>query len=175
MLFNPPLNFFRCEGILISIGSCPPAHSGKQLNENVQTLEYASEKKDFRKRLPRGLIDGDQIEDHRPLQQRRFGTGDVTMPCMFTHQWKIVLKTRLAHKTRLAYRTCRRCGLMQRGIYDGLYQDIVWESTRERTFIRSQQVRIVRQPLSLVEQIAHFLRLRRTRMTDRNDHKNARR
>ena len=91
------------------------------------------------------------------------------MRCVFTHQWAINIKS------RYAYRSCKRCGLTQRGLYDGLYQDIVWEAIRERTFVRSQQAHIVRRPLSRLDQIAHSLRLRRTRATDHRDDKNARR
>jgi len=93
--------------------------------------------------------------------------GELTMRCIFTHQWTIYLKTGLAHGTRLAYRNCKRCGLMQRGVYDGLYQDIVWENVRERTFVKSQQMRIVRRTSSRFQQITHSLGLRRTRASDR--------
>ena len=83
------------------------------------------------------------------------------MRCLFTHQWTINVKS--VH----AYRTCKRCGKMQRGIYDGLYQDIVWETMRARAYVTPDQFQIVRKPPSRLGELTHTLGLRRSRMTDR--------
>ena len=58
---------------------------------------------------------------------------------------------------------------MQRSVYDAVYQDVAWETVREREFIRSQQIQIVRKPVSRLDQLAHTLGLRRSRMSDRRD------
>jgi len=91
--------------------------------------------------------------------------------CLFTHKWAIGTRLNVrSHGTYirsvLPYRTCERCGTVQRGIYKTLWGDLSWETIRERTYIRSQQVRIVRQPSSRLDQLAHTLGLRRTRMSD---------
>jgi hypothetical protein len=56
---------------------------------------------------------------------------------------------------------------MQRGVYESLTRDLSWETMRERTYLAAQQVRIVRQPLSGLAQLAHTLGLRRSRISDR--------
>lgn len=56
---------------------------------------------------------------------------------------------------------------MQRGIYDRFWDYMVWETMRERTYIKSQQLNIVREPSSRLDRLAHTLRLRRSRMSDR--------
>lgn len=56
---------------------------------------------------------------------------------------------------------------MQRGVYESLTRDLSWETMRERTYLAAQQVRIVRQPLSGLDQLAHTLGLRRNRTSDR--------
>lgn len=58
---------------------------------------------------------------------------------------------------------------MQRGIYDASWNDIAWETMRERTYTRSQQIPIVRQSSSPFDQLTHTLGLRRTRMSDKRD------
>jgi len=83
------------------------------------------------------------------------------MRCLFTHLWKINVKS--VH----AYRTCKRCGTAQRGIYDCLYQDIAWETMRARAYVTPEQFKIVRKPISRLDQLTHSLGLRRSRMTDR--------
>ena len=83
------------------------------------------------------------------------------MRCIFAHQWTINLQS------RLAYRSCRRCGLTQRGDYSGLFQDIAWETLRERALVKPQQIQFVRRSTTQLDQIAHSLRLRRTRSSDR--------
>jgi len=108
--------------------------------------------------------------------------------CLFTHKW-----VRKASNVRsvLPYRTCERCGMMQRGIYDPSWRDIAWETMRERAYTKSmqiqiarqpsspwetiverayitpEQVQIVRKPSSRLDQLTHSLGLRRSRMSDR--------
>jgi len=55
---------------------------------------------------------------------------------------------------------------MQRGTYDAYSGDVAWETMRERTYIKSEQIRIVRRASSRLEQLAHTLGLRRSRMSD---------
>lgn len=87
----------------------------------------------------------------------------LTIRCLFTHEW---VRRGSSARPFLAYRVCERCGTMQRGVYDDLFQDVTWQTMRERAFIASDQARVVRQPTSRVDQIAHSLRLRRTRASD---------
>jgi hypothetical protein len=56
---------------------------------------------------------------------------------------------------------------MQRGIYDRFWNYLIWETMRERTYIKSQQLKIVRERSSRLDQLAHTLGLRRSRMSDR--------
>lgn len=91
--------------------------------------------------------------------------------CLFRHKWgagKVVTATSDVRYARAVphYRTCKRCGTMQRGIYDRVWNCIAWETMREREFIKSEQIRIVRKPSSRLEQLAHSLGLRRSRMSD---------
>ncbi|HXV09196.1 MAG TPA: hypothetical protein VD839_00180 [Burkholderiales bacterium] len=55
---------------------------------------------------------------------------------------------------------------MQRGIYDTLTRDVSWQTMRERSYIAAQQIRIVRKPSSSLDQLAHALGLRRSRLSD---------
>lgn len=94
------------------------------------------------------------------------------MRCLFKHKWgspKAVSVTASVRYVRTVhyYRTCKRCGTMQRGIYDRFWNYSVWETMRERSYIKSQQLNIVRQPSSRLDQLAHTLGLRRSRMSDR--------
>lgn len=78
------------------------------------------------------------------------------------------VKSRVPYvRSVLPYRTCERCGIMQRGEYDMSYRDIAWETVRERVYIKSEQVRISRRRSSPIEQLTHALGLRRSRITDR--------
>jgi len=94
------------------------------------------------------------------------------MRCLLIHKWgnpKAVTATSCVPyvRTVLHYRTCRRCGTMQRGIYDRFWNYMVWETMRERTYIKSQQLKIVREPSPRLDRLAHTLGLRRSRMGDR--------
>jgi len=57
---------------------------------------------------------------------------------------------------------------MQRGTYDAYTRAIVWETMRERTYVKSEQLQIVRRPSSWLDQWAHTLGLRRSRMRDKS-------
>lgn len=66
----------------------------------------------------------------------------------------------------LPYRVCERCGTMQRGTHDAYSGGVVWETMRERAYIKSEQIRIVRHPASRLQHLAHALGLRRSRRDD---------
>ena len=83
--------------------------------------------------------------------------------CLFTHEW---VRKQAGGGLFLPYRICARCGTMQRGVRDGLFQDMTWETMRERAFTVSEQAQVVRRPVSRIDRIAHSLRLRRTRASD---------
>jgi len=91
--------------------------------------------------------------------------------CLITHKW---VTGRAFHVTSrvpyvrhvLPYRKCERCGMMQRGAHDAYSGGIAWETMRERAYIKSDQVRIVRRPASRLQRLAHALGLRRTRRED---------
>ena len=86
------------------------------------------------------------------------------MGCLLTHKWVLGKPgLRFLHP----YRMCERCGTMQRGLRDPLQGDTIWETMRERTYVKSVQIRIVRQPSSRLNEWAHRFRLRRTRRSDR--------
>ena len=94
----------------------------------------------------------------------------LTMRCIFAHQWATDITSVLADRTSvLAYRHRKRCGTIQRSIYDAVHKDVAWETIGEREFIRSQQNEIVRKPSSRLDPLAHTLGLRRSRMSDRRD------
>jgi len=78
------------------------------------------------------------------------------MRCHVRHKWG----RKLFDGSAFYFRTCERCGKIQRGIYN------TWETIRERTYIKSQHVDIVRQPSTRLDQLAHTLRLRRSRARD---------
>lgn len=110
------------------------------------------------------------------------------MRCLFGHKW-----VRKASNVRslLPYRTCERCGTMQRGIYDPFWRDIAWETIRERAYttpvqiqiarqpsvpwetivehahVTWERVQIVRKPSSWIDQLTHSMGLRRSRKRDR--------
>lgn len=87
----------------------------------------------------------------------------VTIRCLFTHEW---VRKESGGRSFLDYRICERCGTMQRGVYDGLFEDMTWETMRERAFIASEHAPVVRRPDSRLDRISHSLRLRRTRASD---------
>lgn len=79
------------------------------------------------------------------------------MRCYFGHRWA----GRVFDGSSFYVRSCQRCGKVQRGIYN------TWETLRERTYIRSQQVDIDRNPATRLGKLAHTFRLRRSRASDR--------
>lgn len=93
------------------------------------------------------------------------------MRCLFTHKWVLGkafnVRSRVPYvRSVLPYRTCERCGSMQRGTHDPYSGEVAWETMRERTYIKSEQIRIVRQPASWLRHLAHALGVRRSRMSD---------
>jgi len=93
------------------------------------------------------------------------------MRCLISHKW--VIGTELSPRSAgrrvrsvLPYRTCERCGTLQRGIFKTLWSDLSWETVRERAYNKLQQRRIVRQPSSRLDQLAHSMGLRRSREGD---------
>jgi hypothetical protein len=94
------------------------------------------------------------------------------MRCLFKHKW--IMGKAFHVKSRVPYvrhvlpsRTCERCGTMQRGNIQSFSRDIAWETMRERIYIKSEQIHIVRHPSSWLDQLAHTLGLRRSRMRDK--------
>jgi len=93
--------------------------------------------------------------------------------CLFRHKWAIETETKRGshgfRETRvIPYRTCERCGAIERGIYDGSLKNIIWERLRERANVTASRPRVFRQPGSLFDRLAHSCGLRRTRMSDGN-------
>ena len=93
------------------------------------------------------------------------------MRCLLSHKWSMEKLLRfepsaLHARPSLYYRTCDRCGAVQRGIYDILLGGISWETLRERDRSRLEQINIVRQRSSRLDQLAHALNLRRSRLGD---------
>lgn len=87
------------------------------------------------------------------------------MPCLLAHKW--VMGEVFDVKRFSPWRKCERCGIVQRGTYDNDRKDITWETMRERAYQKSKHGQIVRHPTSELDRLAHFLGLRRTRMTDK--------
>lgn len=89
------------------------------------------------------------------------------MRCLIKHEWFLGRSVYVTSHARgaLHYRTCKRCGTTQRG-FDAFEGRIPWETLRERSHIRSEQIQIIRRPSSRLDQLAHTLRLRRTRTSD---------
>lgn len=92
--------------------------------------------------------------------------------CLFAHKW--VIQTRTKRRvdgfyvtSMIPYRTCERCGKMERGIHDKFWRDIVWEPLRQDTDIMTGEARFFRQPSSPIDQLAHSFGLRRSRASDR--------
>jgi len=82
---------------------------------------------------------------------------------LFAHKW---VEGKPAPRFLHPYRTCERCGVMQRGIYDPFWKDTVWEIMRERAYVKSEQIRIVRESTSRLDKWVRALGLRRTRRSD---------
>ncbi len=94
------------------------------------------------------------------------------MSCLLSHKWNMEKLFRfeapvLHGKSDVYYRTCERCGAVQRGIYDILLGGIFWETLRKHDQSCWQEIRIVRQRSSRFEQLVHSLNLRRSRTSDR--------
>jgi len=103
---------------------------------------------------------------------RRCAEEELMMRCLFTHRWIMgkafnVRSSVPCIASVLPCRTCERCGTMQRGIYDLLSGHISWETMRERNYIEVEKIRIVRKPTSRLDQLAHTLGLRRSRVRDK--------
>jgi len=94
------------------------------------------------------------------------------MRCLFGHKWFLGKAVNVTSDVRavLYFRRCERCGKMQRGL-DTFNGDIPWETVRERSFLRAQQIPMLRQPCSHLDQLAHRLGLRRSRTSDERDQK----
>ncbi len=95
------------------------------------------------------------------------------MWCLLSHKWHMEKLFHFASpilhgRSYLYYRTCDRCGAVQRGgIYDILSGGISWETLRKHDQSCWQKIRIVRQRTSQFEQLVHSLNLRRSRISDR--------
>jgi len=96
----------------------------------------------------------------------------VLVGCLFVHNWNIQTETRrdghgFSVTSVIPYRTCERCGQMQRGIFDTFWRDIVWEPLRKGTDMSPGRNRFFRQPASPLDQLAHSWGLRRSRSGDK--------
>ena len=94
------------------------------------------------------------------------------MSCWLSHKWTMEKLFRfdspiLHGKSDVYYRTCDRCGAVQRGIYDILLGGISWETLRKHDQSCWQEIRILRQRTSRFGQLVHSLNLRRSRTSDR--------
>ena len=95
----------------------------------------------------------------------RLQNGNQIMRCLLKHKW--VMGETFDVKSFTPWRKCKRCGTIQLGTYDKVRKDIAWETIRERVYNKSKHARIIRQSSSGLDQLAHTLRLRRTRKSDR--------
>jgi len=98
------------------------------------------------------------------------------MRCLVLHKW--ITKPRylnLVSEAHPAYRKCNRCGKTQFGILDGQSLRITWITMRKGDISDAQDVWTLRRSSSRLNQIAHSLKLRRTRANDRNYQENAHR
>ena len=98
--------------------------------------------------------------------------------CLFVHKWNIQTETRqdvhgFSVISVIPYRTCERCGQMERGIFDTFWRDIVWEPLRKGTGMSPGRNRFFRQPSSPLDQLAHSWGLRRSRSGDKKISENA--
>jgi len=87
----------------------------------------------------------------------------LVIRCLFAHEWVTLWEKSLG--TIACFRKCKRCGILERGVLD-LSKVVGWETMRERSSTKAQQVRVVRQPLPRLDRLAHSFGLRRTRMND---------
>jgi len=95
----------------------------------------------------------------------------MAMRCLVSHKWNMEKLFRFESpvfhgQPNLYYRTCDKCGAVQRGIYDILSGGISWETLRKHDRSCWQQIRIARQRSSRFDQFVHSLNLRRSRISD---------
>ena len=84
------------------------------------------------------------------------------MLCLInSHRW--VYDLRLYH----VHRQCSVCGEVQRHYWSREADYKNWERLRERVYVESEQKGIVRKPAPRLVQLAHSLRLLRSRAGDR--------
>jgi hypothetical protein len=60
------------------------------------------------------------------------------MRCSGTHKWVTSWEKSFV-RSLVPYRKCKRCGTVQRGIYDPLSRYVVWETAGERGYVKAQQ------------------------------------
>jgi len=104
--------------------------------------------------------------------QNAYKPRGVIMRCLFAHKW-VTSWEKTFVRSIVPYRKCRRCGVVQRGIFDSLTRDVSWETLRERNYMKAQQIRVARQPASWLHQLAHTLGVRRSRIGDRTGSRGA--
>ena len=98
------------------------------------------------------------------------------MRCLLVHKW--VTEPRYLNMLSardVAYRKCKRCGKTQFGVVNDPSVGIRWSPIRKGSFSDAREARMRRRPSSWLDQIAHSLRLSRTRETDRSTQEYARR
>lgn len=64
--------------------------------------------------------------------------------CLFTHAWVTSEKERFI-RPAVSYRTCKRCGILQRAVPCSLSGQVIWQTMRERTSLGSQHLHAVEQ------------------------------
>ena len=95
-------------------------------------------------------------------------SGQKITRCLFTHAW-VISGGEPFIRSVVSYRTCKRCGVLQRAVPCSLSGEVAWETMRERTCLELQHLNVVRQPSSWHERLAHSSGLRQRRVNDRNN------
>lgn len=106
-----------------------------------------------------------KVSENAPRSSWRFTSmrlSRLMIRCLFAHEW---VRQEASGRSLSACRICERCGTMQRAfdIRDG---HISWQTIRERADVEPGPIRFVRQHSSRLDQLAHSLGLRRSRMSD---------
>jgi len=82
------------------------------------------------------------------------------MPCLFEHRW--TYDFRFHH----VYRKCKFCNVAERHVRNKGSAYTAWEPVRERSYIESEQSRIVQKRASGLARLAHSLGITRTETSD---------
>lgn len=72
-------------------------------------------------------------------------SGQTILRCLFTHAW-VPSKGERFMRSAVSYRTCKRCGVLQRAVYCSLSGRVAWETMPERTCLGLQHLHVVNPP-----------------------------